>query len=147
MTQNEKVQKYLEFSNKILAMAKEVKLRNVIALCKADHVDTHYFAYLVKKGYFYMFKGGSIGYRGKYYQTDRTDLFLFSEVKSFLDDMVSEKKLNKENTPKYEFREPLSDFRERYARLLSEYTPRELIDELKRRGYSGSLTFTKEIKF
>lgn len=35
--------------------------------------------------------------------------------------------------------------KEQQAGELSRYTPRELIEELKRRGYKGKLTYTNEI--
>lgn len=39
--------------------------------------------------------------------------------------------------------EAISKLKENRQLQLSEFTPRELIDELKRRGYEGTLTYTE----
>lgn len=139
MTEEERTTKYLNFANRLYEDAKKRELTNVIDRCKINRMDTHFFSALVKKGYFIKLKGGAYG-------TERLLPFEGQEINEILLDLALRVKVNALNSIPQEKKaeEPriISPFRP-----LSEYTPRELIDELKRRGYSGKLLFTKEIKF
>ena len=143
MTTEQRVKKYVEFSNRIHSAAKDGNLTDVVATCKEEHIDTHFFSYLTKKGWFYIHSHGK---KGRWYKSDRMEGFTTQEVEGILNEVSQRAKINAINAeprPK----PSLSEMESPLIRLLSEYTPRELIDELKRRGYSGKLIFTKEIKF
>lgn len=139
---DERVTKYTLFANTLLQMANQGGLKNAVDLCKEKHIDTHFFAALVKKGHFFPAKGK----KGKQYASSRPEHFTEQEVEYILKDMYLQAKMRGVNAPP-QVRPTLSELGSPLLRLLSEYTPRELMDELKRRGYSGKLTFTKEIKF
>jgi hypothetical protein len=139
MTEEERITKYVNFANRLYEDAKKKELTNVIDRCKMNRMDTHFFSALVKEGHFVRLKGGGYG-------TERLIPFESQEINEILLDLALRVKVNALNSIPQEKKaeEPrvISPFRP-----LSEYTPRELIDELKRRGYSGKLIFTKEIKF
>lgn len=143
MTQEERVKKYTDFANSLLYAAKEGNLTDVVNTCKRERIDTHFFAWLTKKGWIYLHARGK---KGRWYKSDRDRPFTSEEVEEILLELATRTKVNAMNsTPRT--KPSLSEMGSPLIRLLSEYTPRELIDELKRRGYSGKLIFTKEIKF
>lgn len=135
----ETLKKYTEYLNSILdTMTKKGSMSNVIDYTRRSGVDTHLFAHLVKRGTFLENKRNGMQ---RSYSTNRTNLFTEEELSTILSEMDRGNKHLPARTSSQE------ENKQEEKCSLKLFTSRELIEELKHRGYSGTLIVKKEIKF
>ena len=133
------VSRYTNFLNEILTTINRTgSVTNITALTRERGLDTHLFAQLTHSGTFY--SPGKIGHFPQFV-TDRTNPFTDAEVTTILADM---KKRKLESRSVSITDEPHGVDSEN---PLAKFTTKELIAELHRRGYTGTISIRREIKF
>ena len=138
MVQNRKetAVKYQMFLNEIF---EKQPIRKLSLLAATLGMTPVFGTFLLKRGYLKQIDG-----KKEYTFTDRIDPFTVMETQMLISEFNRWRHVLK-TTGKEEENPPVRDLVDNSQ--LAGYTTKELLTELKRRGYKGTLSVTKEIKF
>lgn len=136
MYRTDSLQRYEDYLNEMVEMALIGELQNPTAYRIKYGVGANLFSFLKKKGIFYQKDG--------VWYTSRKDTYTTEEVSMLKNEFNRYKYQLKKNGKEEE--DPPVRFESKDG-LLSSYTTKGLLEELRRRGYRGEVYVEKRIKF
>lgn len=130
MTNPQTVKKYLEFANKLQSMAQKEQLLRPYHEAKMQGIGSPFIAHLLAEGYFVK--------EGNKYKDRWNDPFKEDDIATMLTTINSQ--ASKRRMKRAEkINQAIADH------PLTKFSSKELIEELRKRGYSGSLYVKTEI--